>query len=200
MSKGTKSTQHTQIMIAAIAMVALLFAAVSPAAGQRQEGNAGDNKTPTTTPRDSTNPIPPQAKPQTQTAECNYEPPAPQHSNSAAFSASLAKRELFDTYGWAANGTVSAPLRVGVVFVTFQAVKPYKNIVRVTARGAERLNDAAPPNTMIYPVKSTHIVCEEYRDVVKRRQVEGEYDCFKNKDGEWVCGSSGKMPKITQLN
>lgn len=134
-------------------------------------------------------------------AECSFEPPAPKHSNSAGFSVGLAKRELFDTYGWSANGTLSAPLRVGVVFLTFQALKPYKNIVRVNpARGAERLNDAAPPNTIIYPVKSKHIVCEEYRDGVKRRQIEGEYDCFKNKESEWVCGSSGKLPKITQLD
>jgi hypothetical protein len=54
---------------------------------------------------------------------------------------------------------------------------------------------------MIYSVKSKHIVCEQYATGTTRYQVEGEYDCFKDKDGEWVCGSSGTVPpKITQLN
>lgn len=163
---------------------------------------AGERRTTPNTGGGNTNPKQPTQNDGSTTgqaaAECSYEPPAPQHSNSAGFSVSLAKREIFDTAGWSANGTVSAPLRVGVVFLSFQAGKPHKNIVRITARGAERLNDAAPPNTMLYPIKSKYIVCEEFRGEVRRSQVEGEYDCHKTKEGEWVCTSKGR--KTTPLN
>jgi hypothetical protein len=137
-----------------------------------------------------------------QNAECRFEPPAPKHSNSDPFSANLAKRELYDGYKSYANGTLSAPLRVGVQFLSFQVVSPYKNIVEnIPGVGAKRINDAAPPNATIYRVKSKHIVCEEYSDGVYRKQVTSDYDCFKNRDGEWICGSSGDVPpKIIQLN
>lgn len=137
-----------------------------------------------------------------QKAECSFEPPAPKHSNSDPFSANLAKREIYDGYKLFANGTLSAPLKVGVQFLSFQVVGPYKNIVKnIPGVGAKRINDAAPPNTTIYRVKSKHIVCEEYSDGVYRKQVTSDYDCFKNRDGEWVCGSGGDVPpKIIQLN
>jgi len=48
-------------------------------------------------------------------------------------------------------------------------------------------------------VISKHVVCEEYRDRTLRKQVENKYACFKNKDGEWVCGADG-IPKTTQMN
>ncbi len=138
----------------------------------------------------------------TQKAECSFEPPAPKHSNSDPFSANLAKREIYDGYKLFANGTLSAPLKVGVQFLSFQVVGPYKNIVKnIPGVGAKRINDAAPPNTTIYRVKSKHIVCEEYSDGVYRKQVTSDYDCFTNRDGEWVCGSGGDVPpKIIQLN
>lgn len=99
-----------------------------------------------------------------------------------------------------ANGTGSPPLKVGVTFVNFQVSKPFTNIVRVDPGvGAYRINDAAPVNATIYPVKSEHIVCEQYRDRTYRRSVANKCACFKNRDGEWVCGADG-IPKITQLN
>jgi hypothetical protein len=136
------------------------------------------------------------------TAECSFEPPAPKNSNSDPFSANLAKREIYDGYKLYANGTLSAPLKIGVQFLSFQVVSPYKNIVKnVPGVGAKRINDAAPPNATIYRVKSKHIVCEEYSNGVYRKQVTSDYDCFKNRDGEWVCGSGGDVPpKIIQLN
>lgn len=135
------------------------------------------------------------------TTECSFEPPAPKHSNSDAFSANLAKREIYDGYKLYANGTLSAPSRVSVQFLLFQVGSSYKNTVKnVPGVGAKRINDAAPPNQTIYRVKSKHIVCEEYSNGVYRKQVTGDYDCFKNRDGEWVCGSSGNAPpKIIQL-
>jgi hypothetical protein len=132
---------------------------------------------------------------------CNFEPPAPKPANSDLFSANLAKRKIYDGYKINVNGTLSAPLRVGVLFVSFQVDQSYKNIVRNRPGvGAQRINDAAPPNATIYRVKSKHVVCEEYRDGLQRREVTSDYDCFKNRDGEWACGSSGDVPpRIIQL-
>ncbi|MGI8919713.1 MAG: hypothetical protein ACR2H6_14055 [Pyrinomonadaceae bacterium] len=134
-------------------------------------------------------------------ATCSFDPPGPKPSNADPFSAGLAKRVIYDRYKMYANGTLSAPLRVGVQFVSFQFDKSYTNIVQnVRGVGAQRLNDAAPPNATIYRVKSKHIVCDEYRDGVQRKEVTGDYDCFKNRDGEWVCGSGGTVPpRIIQL-
>ncbi len=135
------------------------------------------------------------------TADCSFEPPAPKFSNSDPFSANLAKREIYDGYKLYANGTLSAPLQVGVQFLSFQLGSSYKNIVKnIPGVGAKRINDAAPPNQTIYRVKSKHIVCEEYSNGVSRKQVTSDYDCFKNRDGEWVCGSGGDvLPVIIQL-
>jgi hypothetical protein len=134
-------------------------------------------------------------------ATCSFDPPGPKSSNSDLFSANLAKRVIYDRYKMFANGTLSAPLRVGVQFLSLQIDKSYTNVVRnVAGVGAQRINDAAPPNVTIYRVKSKHIVCDEYRDGVQRREVTSDYDCFKNRDGEWVCGSGGTVPpKIIQL-
>lgn len=169
---------------------------------RNQNGSVNKNATAGKTTNNVQN-APAQITPEaTQNAECSFEPPAPEHSNTAPFSANLAKREIYDGYKMSANGTLSAPLKVGVKFLSFQLASSYKNTVRnVPGVGAKRINDAAPPNTTIYRVKSKHIVCEEYSDGVQRRQVTSDYDCFKNRDGEWVCGSGGDIPpKIIQLN
>jgi hypothetical protein len=136
-----------------------------------------------------------------QAATCSFEPPAPKVSSSDLFSANLAKRKIYDRYKMNVNGSLSAPLRVGVQFVSFQVDKSYKNLVtNIPGVGAQRINDAAPPNATIYRVKSKHIVCDDYRDGIQRREVTSDYDCFKNRDDEWVCGSSGAVPpRIIQL-
>lgn len=133
-------------------------------------------------------------------ADCSFTPPEGDTSKTAKASEQLFKHKVYDIYHVLANGTGSAPLKVGVTFVSFQVSKPFTNIVRVDpGRGAYRVNDAAPVNATIYPVKSEHIVCEQYRDRTNRRRVANKYACFKNRDGEWVCGADG-IPKITQLN
>ena len=138
----------------------------------------------------------------TQNATCSFDPPGPKVSNADLFSEALAKRKIYDRYKMNVNGSLGAPLRVGVQFVSFQVDKSYKNIVRnIPGVGAQRINDAAPPNATIYRVKSKHIVCEEYRDGPQRKEVTSDYDCFKNRDDEWVCGSGGAVPpRIIQLN
>lgn len=133
-------------------------------------------------------------------ADCSFIVPPGDASKTALPSEQLFKRKIYDRYNVFANGTVTAPLKVGVTFLSFEVSKPFMNIVRVDpAVGAYRINDAAPVNATIYPVKSEHIVCEQYRDGIVRKRVANKYACFKNKDGEWVCGADG-IPKTTQLN
>jgi hypothetical protein len=133
-------------------------------------------------------------------ADCSFIAPPGDGSKTALPSEQLFKRKIYDRYNVFANGSVTAPLKVGVTFLSFQAGTPFKNIVRVDpVRGALRINDAAPVNAMIYPVKSVHVVCEQFRDGIQRKRVENKYACFKNRDGEWVCGADG-IPKTTQLN
>ena len=133
-------------------------------------------------------------------AECTFTVPPGDTSKTAKASEQLFKHKVYDIYHILANGTGSAPLKVGVTFLSFQVSKPFTNIVRVDpGRGAYRVNDAAPANATIYPVKSEHIVCEQYRDRTTRRRVANKYACFKNRDGEWQCGADG-IPTIIQLN
>jgi hypothetical protein len=133
-------------------------------------------------------------------ADCSFTPPAADASKTALPSEQLFKRKIYDRYNVFANGSATGPLKVGVTFLSFEVSKPFTNIVRVDKGvGAYRINDAAPVNATIYPVKSEHIVCEQYRDGTLRKRVANKYACFKNKDGEWVCGADG-VPKTTQLN
>lgn len=134
------------------------------------------------------------------TGDCASNVPAGDSSSTAKPTAELFKRKIYYIYNMLADGTGSAPLKVGVTFLDFQMGQSFTNIVKVDpGRGAYRINDAAPVNAIIYPVRSKHIVCEQYRDGLKRRQVENKYNCFKNRDGEWVCGADG-IPKTIQLN
>lgn len=134
------------------------------------------------------------------TTDCSFSPPPGDASSTAEPSAQLFKRKIYDRHNKFADGTGVAPLKVGVTFLSFQVGTPFKNIVRVDpVHGAYRINDAAPVNAMIYPVKSDHIVCEQYRDGIQRKHVENKYACFKNRDGEWVCGADG-IPRTTPLN
>lgn len=149
---------------------------------------------------DANNPQRPLA-PAVGNSECHFEPPASKYTNADRFSPELARRRIYENYLRFANGTATAPLRVAVSFLSFQLGQTYTNVVKnVPGAGARRINDAAPPNATIYRVKSKHIVCDEYRDGVTRKQITSDYDCFRNRDGEWVCGSSGNIPpEIIQL-
>ena len=56
----------------------------------------------------------------------------------------------------------------------------------------------APANATIYTFASKRLVCEQYRDGVKRRLVEGTSACFIDKDGSWTCPSESDT-RISQL-
>jgi len=121
-------------------------------------------------------------------------------SNSAPFSEAVFRRKAYDGYARSANGTMTAPLAVGVLFESVKLGPPITNTVRIEpGRGALRLNDAAPPYTRLYPVTSTHVVCEQYRDSMSHRRVEAVEHCFISRDHEWMCGLAGPL-KITQID
>jgi len=127
---------------------------------------------------------------------CDFAPPGPKVVNTARFSADVVRRKLYDNYQVGIRvGGVDSPLKVGV---SFETVKLGASFVNTANIWGQRINDAAPVGATIYKVNSKHIVCEEYRNDTLRRQVESNYACFKNRDGEWACGLDG-VPKITQL-
>ena len=131
---------------------------------------------------------------------CALVAPVGDTAKTAKPSAQLFKRKIYDNYHVIVNGTNSAPLNLGVTFLSFQVGQSFTNVVRVDpATGAHRLNDAAPVNATIFPIRSEHIVCEQYRDRTLRRRVANKYACFKNRDGEWMCGADG-IPRITELD
>lgn len=133
-------------------------------------------------------------------AACTYEPPGPAVTGRSGFSEALAKRRIYDQYGRSANGTLSAPLRIGVTFLDFTLGGTYRNTVaNVPGRGAQRRHGGAPVGATIYTFRSKHVVCEQYRDGVKRRMVEGTHACFVDRDGEWTCPSENDT-RITQLD
>jgi hypothetical protein len=150
--------------------------------------------------RTAAEPQTPEAMDEDQAGNCSYAVPGGDAGRTAKASEQLVKRKIYDNYNIGVGRSGSAPLKVGVTFLAFQMKAGFTNVVRVVPGvGAQRINDAAPPNATIYPVLSTHIVCEQYRDRTLRSHIETKYACFKNKDGDWVCGTDG-FPKITQLN
>lgn len=134
------------------------------------------------------------------TAACDWQPPAPAVTARDPFSKALARRRIFDEYGHAANGTLSAPLRIGVTFLAFEMGSPYVNTVE-TERGwgAQRRHAGAPAGATVYTFRSKHMVCEQYRDGVRRRLVEGSYACFVDRGGSWTCPSENDT-KIIPLD
>jgi hypothetical protein len=128
--------------------------------------------------------------------ECDFTAPGPKVASTDRFSVALAKRKLYDNYQVSVRpGGVSSPLKVGVAWQSVTLLQSFTNTV--DPRGF-RINDAAPAGATIYRVSSKHIVCEQYRNATERRQVESNYACFKDRDGDWACGLDG-IPKIVQL-
>ncbi|HEY8563325.1 MAG TPA: agenet domain-containing protein [Pyrinomonadaceae bacterium] len=133
-------------------------------------------------------------------ADCSFEPPGPAVTAQSRFSEALAQRKIYDEYNRKVNGTIQAPLRLGVVFLAFEMGISYKNTVTdLPGYGPQRRHAGAPVGTMIYTFKSKRLICEEYRDGVGRRLVEGTSACFIDKDGLWTCPSENDT-KITQLD
>ncbi|HEX8395338.1 MAG TPA: hypothetical protein VF665_23515 [Longimicrobium sp.] len=132
---------------------------------------------------------------------CTWTAPGPAVTARTAFSQALARRRIFDHYAARANGSGSAPQRVGVVFLGYTPGASYRNTVQnVPGQGAQRRHAGAPVNATVHTFRSRHMVCEQYRDgTVARRVVEGTHACYVSRDDEWVCASENDT-RITQLD
>jgi hypothetical protein len=131
---------------------------------------------------------------------CTWGPPGPAVSARTAFSPAVARRKIYDHYAMRANGSVQAPLRVGVVFVSYTPGASYRNTVQnVPGQGAQRRHGGAPVNATVYTFRSRHVVCDQLPGGgVARRMVEGTHACYISRDDEWVCASESDT-RITEL-
>jgi hypothetical protein len=131
---------------------------------------------------------------------CTWGPPGPAVTARTPFSQAVARRRIYDGYSRRANGTGSAPLRVGVTFLGYTPGAAYRNTVaNVPGQGAQRRHAGAPVGATVHTFRSKHMVCDQYRDGVERRLVEGTHSCFIDRDGEWSCASENDT-RITALN
>jgi hypothetical protein len=122
------------------------------------------------------------------TVTCSFTPPPGKFTNASPASDALFKREVYDWYNRLVNGSLSRPIRVGVVFTSFERGTAYKNTVQnVAGRGATRKHEGGPVNATIYPVKMIFHVCEDYNGTISQKQVNSDFSFFINKDGEWTC-------------
>lgn len=132
---------------------------------------------------------------------CTWSPPGPAVSARTAFSQALARRKIYDHYARRANGTLQAPRRVGVVFLSYTPGASYRNTVQnVPGQGAQRRHAGAPVNATVYTFRSRHMVCDQFGDgSVARRMVEGTHACYISRDEEWVCASENDT-RTTELD
>ena len=121
--------------------------------------------------------------------ECSYDAAAGTASRTDKASEQTFKRVLNSWFTLDARiGGTTNPLKVGVTFLEFQIDTPFTNRVFVDpGTGAQRLHDGAPVGAIIYPAKTTYIHCGRYRGSTERRVSQQNFDCFKDKFGDWVC-------------
>jgi hypothetical protein len=119
---------------------------------------------------------------------CTFDAPAAAVSRSSVASEAVFSRVIYDWFALAIDGGVTAPLKVGIAFKSFEMAPSYKNaIVNNSATGAHLLDDGAPVAATIYPVKTTYIHCRGYHDSIEREVVQADFSCFKDKFGDWMC-------------
>ncbi|HEX6189897.1 MAG TPA: hypothetical protein VFZ40_17605 [Pyrinomonadaceae bacterium] len=119
------------------------------------------------------------------------EPPGKVTRTSPA-SAALFKRVMYEKAAVRADpGSITAPSKVGLTFLKFEMGAAFKNTWTSSRFGDKRLHTGAPLNAMLYPIKTTEVLCELYGDKVRRTITEENRTCFKNRDGDWVCPAGG---------
>jgi hypothetical protein len=121
------------------------------------------------------------APPPPATPECEFNEPAGKSSKTSKPTAETFKRVIFERYRDTSNGR-----KVGITFETFQLGKSYVN--RLTNNGL--MHDGAPQGAMIYPVKTKFIFCDRHTDSTVRTIYDAQYNCFKDRFGEWICPNS----------
>jgi len=121
---------------------------------------------------------------------CTFDPPAAAVSRSSVASEAVFSRVIYDWFAMAIDGGLTAPLKVGIAFKSFEMAPSYKNtIVNDSGTGARLLDDAAPATATIYPVKTTYVHCRAYRSSIEREVVQADFSCFKDKFGDWTCSN-----------
>jgi hypothetical protein len=137
------------------------------------------------------------------TAECDYNLPGDNSPNAKA-SEQLFKKEIWQRYFMLSqaggNPSVNSPLETGIAFLTFEMGTAFKNTVgNLPGQGVSRINNGAPVNALIHPVKTKFVTCRKYATGVSRFMHDETMHCFKNKEGEWTCDGAG-VPKITPID
>ena len=94
----------------------------------------------------------------------------------------------------AANHSVNAPLRVSVIFQSFQVGQPRVAALQIQ-NGANV--EPAPIGALVYPVSSRFAVCQYFRAVGLIDTYDGHYECFMSRRGDQVCGVSQEHRKLT---
>jgi hypothetical protein len=119
---------------------------------------------------------------------CTFDPPAAAISRSSVASEAVFSRVIYDFFGSTVDGSLSAPLKVGVTFRELAVAPSINNKVVVDpATGAHRLDDGAPVNATLYPVKAIYVYCRAFRNSIEREVVQQNFVCFKDKFGDWTC-------------
>ena len=134
-------------------------------------------------------------------AGCPMVEPPGQVAKSSPASAQLFKRVIYEKAAARINpASVSAPKKVGLTFLEFNAGEPYKNTLTSSRFGDKRRHDGAPAGEMIYPIKTKELRCDLHGAEVRRWVAEVSHDCFKNRDGEWTCpGHTTKFVENTLI-
>jgi len=120
-------------------------------------------------------------------AACTFDAPAPAVSRSSVASQAVFSRVIYDAMAMQVDGGLTAPLKIGVAFKSLEIAPSFKN----ATAGGRRLDDGAPMEATIYPVKATYIHCSGYRNAVEREVVQAVFACFKDKFGDWTCPHDG---------
>lgn len=112
--------------------------------------------------------------------ECSFDTPAGTISKTAAPSAQLFKRVIYEQMAAVEKA------RLGLQFTTFQMGTPFKNVMT----GRDLLKTFVPENAMFYPIKTQFKTCKEGSlDYNFLRVIKENFGCYKDRFGDWVCGA-----------
>jgi hypothetical protein len=122
---------------------------------------------------------------------CPFDVPPGKVSSTSPASAGLFKRVIYERAAAKIDPeSITAPKRIGLTFLKFEMGAAYKNTLSSSRFGDKRRHDGAPVGAMIYPLKTTELQCDLHGKEVRRSVKEYSRDCFKSKDGVWVCPGS----------
>lgn len=94
----------------------------------------------------------------------------------------LFKHLIYEDYRAQIDGSLTAPLDVGVSFQAFAIGTPKIN--SVSNFGVDY--PAAAVGGKIYPIETKHILCRMYKGGPTKTIYEGRFACFKDKFNKWV--------------